>query len=144
MGLKLKDIISHKELTLKDLAGKRIAIDGYNMLYQFLTTIRTQDGSLLMNSKGEVTSHLTGLFSRLVYFLEHSIEPIIVLDGKPPALKFAERERRKALKEEAQESYEAAVEAADQAGMKKFAGRRSRYLRNCIAYSFASTKRSVE
>lgn len=126
MGLKLKDIISHKELQLKDLAGKRIAIDGYNMLYQFLTTIRTQDGSLLMNSKGEVTSHLTGLFSRLVYFLENNITPIIVLDGKPPALKLAERERRKELKEHAQESYEAAVEAEDQAGMKKFAGRTTR------------------
>lgn len=126
MGLKLKDIISHKELQLKDLGGKRIAIDGFNMLYQFLTTIRMQDGSLLTNSKGEVTSHLTGLFSRLVYFLENSINPIIVLDGKPPILKLAERERRKALKEEAQVSYEAAVEAEDTPAMKKFAGRTAR------------------
>lgn len=126
MGLKFKDIVVSDEITIDMLSGKSIAIDGYNILYQFLTTIRGPDGSLLVNSKGEVTSHLTGLFSRIVTFLEKGIQPVFVFDGKPPALKLKERERRRALKEKAQVAYDVASEREDIKGMKKHSSRMTR------------------
>ncbi|MBT7497797.1 flap structure-specific endonuclease, partial [Candidatus Woesearchaeota archaeon] len=68
MGVSLKELITKEEIELKDLSGKVLAFDAFNMLYQFLTTIRAVDGSPLTDSKGHVTSHLIGLFSRLVRF----------------------------------------------------------------------------
>ena len=65
MGTKLKDITIKKEIEISDLKGKVLVVDSYNVMYQFLTTIRMADGSPLMDSKGKVTSHLVGTFSRL-------------------------------------------------------------------------------
>ena len=57
MGLAIKELIQSQEIRSKDLAHKPLAIDAYNLLYQFLTTIRSSDGSVLTDSKGNVTSH---------------------------------------------------------------------------------------
>ena len=62
-----------------------------------------------MDSKGNITSHLSGLFSRTVNMLQKGIKPVFVFDGQPPELKRAERARRRALKEEAQQKYDEAV-----------------------------------
>ena len=87
MGIKLRDLSSPKKIKINDLAGNVVAIDGFNTIYQFLTTIRGQSGEPLMDSKGRVTSHLTGLFYRNINLLMANIKPIYVLDGKPSALK---------------------------------------------------------
>ncbi|MDD2778174.1 MAG: flap structure-specific endonuclease, partial [Methanocellales archaeon] len=44
MGADLRDIIEKKEIELKELFGKTVAIDAYNTLYQFLSIIRQPDG----------------------------------------------------------------------------------------------------
>jgi len=70
VGVNLKDLIpdSVKVVVqdLRSLRGKIIVIDGYNALYQFLTAIRQPDGTPLMDSKGRITSHLSGLFYRTI------------------------------------------------------------------------------
>ena len=101
MGLLFKDLVVKKEISLQDLRGKILAIDSYNMLYQFLTTIRAADGAPLTDSKGRVTSHLIGLFSRTTALMEAGIKPIFVFDGKPPAIKQKTWEKRTAAKQEA-------------------------------------------
>ncbi len=126
MGVSLKDLITKEEIELKDLKDKVLVFDTFNMLYQFLTTIRSVDGSLLTDSKGHVTSHLIGLFSRLVRFLEVGIKPVFVFDGEAPDLKKKERERRKKLKLEAEAKYKIAVNEKDINSMKKFASRFSK------------------
>ncbi len=126
MGLHLKDLVEGKEIELKELAGKRIAVDTYNILYQFLTSIRGPDGALLTDSHGNVTSHLMGIFSRTTHLMQHNIQLIFVFDGKPPELKRKERERRRQLKEEAAEAYETAKEVEDIEAMKKYASRTAR------------------
>ncbi len=123
MGTKIKDIIVHKEVTIQDLAGKMLVVDTFNVLYQFLTTIRQRDGSLLTDSKGRVTSHLTGLFSRTTKLMQHGLKLAFVFDGGPPRLKQAESARRKEKKQEALQEYEVAKERKDIEGMKKFAAR---------------------
>ena len=48
MGVKLSELIEAQEIDWKRLRGKKIAIDSMNTLYQFLSTIRQQDGTPLM------------------------------------------------------------------------------------------------
>jgi len=126
MGIPVKDLISSKEFALDDLRGKVIVIDSYNLLYQFLTTIRQRDGSPLTDSKGSVTSHLTGLFSRTSNLLQKDIKLAFVFDGKPPELKQRERDRRKELKITAQKKYDIAKEREDIVDMKKYASQTTR------------------
>jgi len=132
MGVAFKDLIKKEELELKELKDKVLVIDTFNMLYQFITTIRGPDGSVFTDSKGRVTSHIIGLFSRIVRFLEIGIKPAFVFDGIAPDLKKVERKRRKELKLKAKAKYEIAVKEKDMESMKKFASRTSRLTQDMI------------
>jgi flap endonuclease-1 len=123
MGVKIFELVPAKEIELDSLAKKTLAVDSSLFLYQFLSTIRQRDGTLLMDSKGNVTSHLTGLFSRTVKLMQKQINLIFVFDGKPPDLKKKEKERRAGLKKEAEMKYKIAVEKKDIEEMKKYASR---------------------
>ncbi|MGQ9596866.1 MAG: flap endonuclease-1 [Thermoproteota archaeon] len=109
MGVQLGDIVRSREIKLENLANKRIAIDMYNMLYQFLTIIRGADGSPLKDSKNRITSHLSGLFYRTCNFLSAGLKPISVFDGEPPRMKMEEAGRRRMIREEASRKYEEAL-----------------------------------
>lgn len=58
-----------------------------------------------MDSHGNVTSHLSGLFYRTINLLEHKITPIFVFDGIPPALKQRTIEARMRRREEARKEW---------------------------------------
>ncbi len=112
MGVKLGDIIPSEaveRLTLKSLAGKAIALDAYNILYQFITIIRGPDGRPLMDRRGRITSHLSGVFFRTINFLKVGMKPIYVYDGRPPELKRVTIEKREERRAEAAELYEKAL-----------------------------------
>lgn len=109
MGVQLADLISPKPIEFEAMMGKKIAIDAMNSLYQFLSIIRQPTGELLSDSAGRVTSHLSGLFYRNVYFLEYGILPIYVFDGKPPLLKGEVVEKRSEIRETARERWKTAL-----------------------------------
>jgi flap endonuclease-1 len=132
MGVNLKDLVVKKEISIPELSGRRLVIDGNNILYQFLSTIRQPDGTLLMDSHGSVTSHLNGLFHRTTKLMHYGIMPVFVFDGKPPELKRAESERRAGVKEEAKRLYEAAKQAGDVDAMKKYGMRTSRLTKEMV------------
>lgn len=121
MGVSIKDIITKEKTTVEYFSSKIIAIDAYNMIYQFLASIRGMDGLHLTDSKGRVTSHLSGLFNRNISFLIAGIKPVYVFDGKPPSLKSAETERRSQIKKDAIIKYEKAMAQGDTAGARKYA-----------------------
>ncbi len=121
MGLQISEIVTKKEITIESLKGKTLAVDAFNVIYQFLSTIRQPDGTPLQDSKGRITSHLSGLFYRNISLLQEGIKLIYVFDGKPPELKKATREKREGIKDEAQEKYEQAKENEDVEGMGKYA-----------------------
>ncbi|MBI4151256.1 flap endonuclease-1 [Candidatus Woesearchaeota archaeon] len=123
MGVKIFELVPKTEIELSALAGKRIAIDTSLFLYQFLATIRGPDGASLTDSKGRITSHLIGLFSRTTKLMQTGIRPCFVFDGKPPALKKAEQQRRSELKAEAEAKYHIAAKEEDQEAMRKYAAR---------------------
>lgn len=101
MGLKIKGIIEKKSITINELNGKKLAVDGMNILYQFLTSIRRADGSLFTNRNGDVTSHIIGLFNRTTKLMESGLKLVFIFDGKAPDLKIQTQEKRKKIKEEA-------------------------------------------
>ncbi|MCW4021480.1 MAG: flap endonuclease-1 [Candidatus Bathyarchaeota archaeon] len=109
MGVNLGDLVPKTTVDLKNLGGRKVAIDAYNALYQFLAIIRQPDGTPLKDHTGKVTSHLSGLFYRTCNLLGMGIKVIYVFDGVPPALKEAEIKRRSKVKEEAQKRYEKAL-----------------------------------
>ena len=120
MGLNIRDIVPRKEISFESLNGKIIAVDAFNTLYQFLSSIRQYDGSSLQDSKGRITSHLSGLFYRNIALLSDEIKLIYVFDGKPPALKYKTHEARREAKDEAREKYEKAKSEEDIEGMGKY------------------------
>ncbi|MBR9691718.1 flap endonuclease-1 [Candidatus Woesearchaeota archaeon] len=126
MGTNLKELLVMDEVSISDFKNKILVIDTFNILYQFITTIRQRDGTPLKDSKGNVTSHLTGLFSRTTKLMKEGLKLAFVFDGKPPELKQKERARRVAIKKEAMKSYEIAAEKKDIEAMKKYAARTSR------------------
>ena len=121
MGLQISEIIPKKEMEIHDLKGKTLAVDAFNVIYQFLSSIRQPDGTPLTDSKGRITSHLSGLFYRNINLLQEGIKLIYVFDGKPPALKNSTRELREEAKDEAREKYEKDVEEEDIEAMGKYA-----------------------
>lgn len=135
MGVAITDLLIRKPLQLDSLSGKVIAIDAHLFLYQFLSTIRQPDGTPLTDSKGNVTSHLSGLFFRSTKLMGMGMRLIYVFDGKPPELKKKELERRKLAKSDARAEYNKAVEEQDVDAMGKYAKRTSRLTPDMIKES---------
>jgi flap endonuclease-1 len=75
---------------IKNLFGRKVAIDASMSLYQFLIAVRSQDGMNLQNENGDTTSHLMGMFYRTIRMVENGIKPCYVFDGSPPKLKSEE------------------------------------------------------
>ncbi|MCD6381346.1 MAG: flap endonuclease-1 [Candidatus Odinarchaeota archaeon] len=121
MGVKLRDIVSFKELSLKDLSGKVIAVDAMNALYQFLAIIRQPDGTPLKDRKGRTTSHLSGLFYRTINLIEQGMDLIYIFDGEPPKLKEETIKKRVEIREEAREKWELALQMGEIEEARKYA-----------------------
>lgn len=135
MGVNLREIIppeAVQELDLDALRFKVVAVDAYNALYQFLAAIRQPDGTPLMDSRGRITSHLSGLFYRTINLMEHGIKVAYVFDGKPPEMKQIEIERRKKVKSEAARKYEEAVKKGDLEAARRYAQMASRLTEDMV------------
>ncbi|MEB3845154.1 MAG: flap endonuclease-1 [Desulfurococcales archaeon] len=133
MGVNLKDLIPPEakvEVELKALKGKIVALDAYNMLYQFLAAIRQPDGTPLMDRQGRVTSHLSGLFYRTINMVEEGVKPVYVFDGKPPELKRRELEERMKRKKQAAAKLEQARRAGIVEEARKYAMQASHLTRD--------------
>lgn len=114
MGADIGDILEKTEVELPAFSGKKIAIDAFNTLYQFLSTIRQPDGTPLRDSEGKITSHLSGILYRVTNMFELGIKPIFVFDGEPPEFKKAEIEERKKKRAEAEEKWVVAIQAGEE------------------------------
>ena len=108
MGVDLGDLFEKREIELPELKGKVIAIDAHNTLYQFLSIIRQRDGTPLIDSRGEITSHLSGFLYRTTNLVEEGIKPVFVFDGVPPEFKSATIDERKKTRAEAMAKWEEA------------------------------------
>jgi len=126
MGVDFGDLFEKKKCSLKDLSHKVIAIDAYNALHQFLSIIRQRDGTPLMDAKGRITSHLSGLLYRTANLVEAGIKPIYVFDGAPHPLKAKTIAERREIKEEAERKWREALEKGEIEEARKRAQQTSR------------------
>lgn len=130
MGVDLRELIPEKSVRqindLRELAGRIIAVDAYNALYQFLSAIRQPDGTPLMDSRGRVTSHLSGLFYRTINLVEAGLKPVYVFDGRSPEMKAEEVSRRRAARQKAEERLREARERGDEEEARRHAQAASR------------------
>jgi flap endonuclease-1 len=113
MGVDIGDLFKQEKISFKDLHDRIIVIDAYNVIHQFLSSIRQRDGTPLKNSKGEVTSHMIGLLHRTGNMVDAKIRPVYVFDGKPHPLKAKTLEERKKRKELAEKEWKEALEKGD-------------------------------
>ena len=115
------DALPREKIDLADIANWKLAVDGYNALYQFLAIIRGPSGEHLKDSRGRITSHISGLFYRNINLMELGIRLVYVFDGKPPELKMEEIQRRSAQRREANNQYLRALQAGDMVQARKYA-----------------------
>ncbi|HII15256.1 MAG TPA: flap structure-specific endonuclease [Nanoarchaeota archaeon] len=76
MGVNIAKLVNFRNLKEEVLEGKKIAVDTYIQLHQFVRTM-----PLLADDKGNVTTHLSGLFYRTARLLEMGAKPVFVFDG---------------------------------------------------------------
>ncbi len=126
MGLNIREIISRREMKISDLKGKMICVDAFNILYQFLSTIRQIDGTPLMDNKKRITSHLSGIFYRNVALLSEGIKMVYVFDGKAPELKARTHKKRESGREVAKSRYEEAKQKEDLVVMRRYSSQLAR------------------
>jgi flap endonuclease-1 len=132
VGLPLKDLVVAQELPWDALAGRMLAVDGYNAVYQFLATIRQRDGQLFSDAEGRVTSHLMGVFYRTTSLLREGVLPVWVFDGKPPDRKTGTIRQRIEAKEKAEGEWQQALAAGDLETARKKAAQTSRLTRPMV------------
>jgi len=113
MGLNLGDIVKSTPRRIEDFRGKVVAIDAFNTLYQFLAIIRQPDGTPLMDRRGDVTSHLSGLLYRTANLMQSGVSPVFVFDGEPPKLKAGTIRDRADVKQRAEREWKEALEEGD-------------------------------
>lgn len=123
MGVNLSNLVEKEEITIDSLSGKKLGIDSFNMLYQFLASIRGADGLPLSDTKGNVTSHLTGLFYRTINFVDKGLYPIYVFDGKPSFLKAETLAKRRAIRTDAEEKFSTSLKEGNLEEAKKMGQR---------------------
>ncbi|MET1125225.1 MAG: flap endonuclease-1 [Archaeoglobaceae archaeon] len=114
MGANIGELLEKEEVEMEYFSGKKIAIDAFNTLYQFLSTIRQPDGTPLKDSRGRITSHLSGILYRVSNMVEAGIKPVFVFDGEPPEFKKAEIEERQRRRKEAEEKWREALESGEE------------------------------
>lgn len=113
MGVDIGNLFRWEKISFDDLCDRVIVIDAHNVLYQFLSSIRQRDGTPLKDSKGQITSHLSGLFHRTANIVEARIRPVYVFDGQPHPLKAKTLEERRIRKEQAEKEWKEALKSGD-------------------------------
>lgn len=99
--------------------GWAVAVDASLIIHQTVIAMRSS-GKDMTNLRGELTSHLNGLFYKILIFLQNEMIPIFVFDGKAPNLKNKTLEKRKFRKLQAEKSLEDFSDSEDEAYIKHF------------------------
>lgn len=89
-----------REINVKELQDKIIAIDTSIILYQFMIAIKS-DNQDFITSTGKNTTHIHAILIKTFSLLKRKIKPIFVFDGCAPAIKKIVLDNRKKIKNKA-------------------------------------------
>jgi flap endonuclease-1 len=135
MGVDLGDLFTKEPCAFDDFRDRVVAIDAYNVLHQFLSSIRQRDGTPLKDAQGRITSHLSGLLYRTANLVAAKIRPVYVFDGTPHPLKARTIQQRRERKEQAEREWKEALEKGDLEKAKSKAQQTSRVTSEIIEQS---------
>jgi flap endonuclease-1 len=135
MGVDLGELFTKEPCAFDDFRDRVIVIDAYNVLHQFLSSIRQRDGTPLKDAQGRITSHLSGLFYRTANLVAANIRPVYVFDGTPHPLKARTIQQRRERKEQAERDWKEALEKGDLEKAKSKAQQTSRVTNEIIEQS---------
>lgn len=135
MGIDLGGLFTKQNCSYSDFKNRIIAIDAYNVLHQFLSIIRSRDGTPLKDSQGNITSHLSGLLYRSANLIESSIKPVYVFDGKPHPFKEKVIMQRTQRRMQAEQDWKEALKKGDIETAKKKAQQTSRVTQDIVSQS---------
>lgn len=119
MGVNLRDLFEPRPVPAGWFDGKRIAVDGHNVAFRYLTSIRGRDGDVLRAPDGRAVGHLHGYVNLVRHLRERGAEPIVVWDGATHPRKRATVEQRITARVEAALDAEDALAAGDQEAYRK-------------------------
>lgn len=102
-------------------AGKRIAVDGHNLAFRYLTSLRGPGGDLLRNPGGRAIGHLVGFLNVVRHLRRLGAEPILVWDGDVHPRKQATVAERVRRRQEAFQQAQLALAAGDQVAYARLA-----------------------
>ncbi len=135
MGVDLKELFPKEQCAFEDFRDRVIVIDAYNVLHQFLSSIRQRDGTPLKDAQGRITSHLSGLLYRTANLVAAKIRPVYVFDGAPHPLKARTIQQRRERKEQAEREWMEALDKGDLEKAKSKAQQTSRVTSEIIEQS---------
>lgn len=135
MGVDLGDLVVKHKIELESLSGKAVAVDALNTIYQFLASIRQEDGTPLMDSKKRVTGHLSGLYYRSVRLVKAGVKPVYVFDGEAPGFKEKTQEERREVRKEAARKWKKALKEEKLEEARKYAQASSRLTNEMVRES---------
>lgn len=127
MGIKglpklIQDIAGNsaiKTYKFSKFRGWVVAVDASLIIHQTVIAMRST-GKDMTNDRGGLTSHLNGLFHKILMFLQNEMVPIFVFDGKAPNLKNKTLEKRRSRKIQAEKNLEDLSDSDDETYIKQF------------------------
>jgi flap endonuclease-1 len=120
MGVNLRDLFEPRPVPAGWFDGKRIAVDGHNVAFRYLTSFRGRDGDVLRNPDGRAIGHLLGYLNLVRHLRERGAEPIVIWDGEVHPRKRATVEQRIATRMEAALNAQEALAAGDHEAHQKY------------------------
>jgi len=100
-------------------ADMKISIDASPMIYQTVISMRSS-GKDMKNKKGGLTSHLHGIFYKVLTFLQNNMVPIFVFDGKSPDMKNKTLQKRNDRRLDAETHLKNLTDSEDEEYIKYF------------------------
>lgn len=92
-----------RERSIKEYRGSVLALDIFIQLFRFVIAIRgSKDGVDMRTSNGKLSSHVYGLFHKIMNMLKKGILPVGVSDGSTPDIKNMTINKRRGTKQKAQ------------------------------------------
>jgi flap endonuclease-1 len=120
LGVNLRDLFPQHPVPDGWYEGKRIAVDGHNVAFRYLTSFRGPDGDVLRNRDGRAIGHLIGYVNLVRHLRERGAEPVVVWDGQVHPRKWGTVEGRIQRRLEAALNAEEALAAGDHDAHRRF------------------------
>lgn len=108
-----------RDYNFSRMKGMKVAVDASLIIHKTVIAMRSC-GRDMKNKEGELTSHLHGIFYKILKFLQNGMVPIFVFDGKAHAMKSKTLVKREMIKAKAEKKLDNLSDSDDEEYVKAF------------------------